>query len=71
MTDIVPDTINSTKICLKCSTGLETWYEGSNQCALIEIVSKTIEIGAKLSVGWQIESEEVKYLKEISERLTS
>ena len=54
---------------LKCFTGPETWYEGSNQCELIEIASKIIEIGAKLSVGRQIESEEVKCL--ISGRLTS
>ena len=38
---------------------------------LIEIASKIIEIGAKLSVGPQIESKEAKCLREISERLTS
>ena len=66
-----PDHINSKDICLKCFLGLETWYEGSNQCELIEIASKIIEIGAKLSVGRQVESEEVKCLRDIPERLTS
>ena len=66
-----PDTINSTKLFLKCSIGLETWQECSNQCELIEMASKIIEIGAQLSVGRQIESEEVKCLREISGRLTS
>ena len=30
------------------------WQEGSNHCELIEIASKIIEIGAKLSVGRQL-----------------
>ena len=46
-------------------------YEGPNQCELIEIASKNIEIRAKLSVGRQIESKEVKCLREISKSLTS
>ena len=60
-----PDHINSNKTWLTCFSGLETWYEVSNQCELIEIASKIIEIGAKLSVGRQIESEEVKCLREM------
>ena len=51
--------INRKELSLKCFSGLETWYEGSNQCELIEIASKVIEIGAKLIAGRQIESKEV------------
>ena len=63
--------INSKEIFLKCFIGLETWYEGSNQCEKMGKTSTIIEIGAKLSVGRQIESEEAKCLREISESLTS
>ena len=56
---------------LKCFTGLETRQEGSDQCELIKIASKFNELGAKLSVGRQIESEIVKCLREITARLTS
>ena len=65
------DTINSKEIFSRCFSGLGTCYGGSNQCELIEISSKIIEIGAKLSVGREIESEKVKCLREISGRLTS
>ena len=45
---------------------------GTDQCELTGIAPKAIEkIGDKLSMGRQIESEEVKYLGENSERLTS
>ena len=44
--------------------GRDTWQEGFNQCELMGIASKLIEIGAKLSMGRQIESEKVKCLRE-------
>ena len=66
-----PDTMHSKEIFLKCYTGLKTWQEGSNQCELIEMSSTIIEIGAILSEGQQIDSEEVKYLREKFKRLTS
>ena len=66
-----PDHITSKEMILKCFSCLATWYKSSNQCELIETASKIIEIGAKLSVGWQIESDEVKCLSKISESLTT
>jgi hypothetical protein len=50
------------EILFRYFPGLETWWEGSNQCELMEIASRTIKIGEKLRARRQIESEEVKCL---------
>ena len=65
------DNIESKEICLKCFTGLETWYKGSNQCELLDIASTSLKSRAKLSVVWQIESKEGKCFRDSFERLTS
>ena len=45
--------------------------QASTQCESIEIAPKSIEIGAILSVGRQIESKEVKCCRDILDELIS
>ena len=51
-------------------SGLETCQVHSNQCELIKISSKVIEIGAKVMVGRTIQSEKVNCLIECFGPLT-
>jgi hypothetical protein len=55
----------ATTYLFKCFPGFETLSKSSNQYELMGTAARKIEIGAKLSAVRQIESEEVKCLREI------